>query len=75
MTRDCRSIGTSSGEVSDLLEHCRNQYLRYQFNCRQARSLFEFVSLAKNSVKSSETPVPPNYYAETVTYLQLEYAD
>ena len=36
---------------------------------------FEFVSLATNSVKTSETPVPPNYCAETVTYLQLEYAD
>lgn len=40
MTRDRRSIGMSSGEVSDFLEYRPNQYLRYQFNCRQARSLF-----------------------------------
>jgi hypothetical protein len=36
---------------------------------------FEFVSLTRNSVTTSETPVPPNSCAETVTYLQLEYAD
>jgi hypothetical protein len=35
----------------------------------------EFISLAKNSVTTSETPVPPNSCAETVTYLQRAYAD
>ena len=36
---------------------------------------FEFVFLTRNSVTTSETPVPPNSCVETVTYLQLEYAD
>ena len=35
----------------------------------------EFASLATNSVKTSETPVPPNSCIETATYLQRASAD
>ena len=38
-------------------------------------SFFEFVSLTRNSVTTSETPVPPNSCVETLTYLPREYAD
>jgi hypothetical protein len=49
--------------------------LCYQFNSQQAVLFFEFVSLATNSVKTSETPVPPNSCIETVTCLQRASAD
>jgi len=66
----------SSGEVSSLREHCQNQNLRHPIYFPTDLFLFfEFVSLTRNSETASETPVPPNYCAETVTYLQLEYAD
>jgi hypothetical protein len=38
-------------------------------------SFFESISVATNSVKTAETPVPPNSRIETVTSLQREYAD
>ena len=36
---------------------------------------FEFISLTTNSVRTSETPVPPNSCAETAAYLRRAYAD
>jgi hypothetical protein len=36
---------------------------------------FKSVSLTRNSVTTSETPVPPNSCVETLTYLPREYAD
>ena len=76
MTRDCRSIGTSSGEVSGLREHCRNINICATNSTPDRPVLFfEFVSLATNSVTTSETPVPPNSCIETVTYLHRASAD
>ena len=40
MTRDCRSIGTSSDKLSGSREHCQNQNPRHQFNTRPTCSLF-----------------------------------
>jgi len=54
MTRDCRSIGTSSGEVSGFREDFQNKKFCAANSIPDRPVLFfEFISIAKNSVKKS----------------------
>jgi hypothetical protein len=53
-------------KVSGSREHCQIHNLRRQFNCARYVLSFEFISLTRNSVTPSETPVPPNSPAANV---------
>ena len=60
------------------MAHARRQSLGSREHCQDTRhqisTVFEFISLTRNSMMTSETPAPPNSRGETSAHLRRAYA-